>query len=161
MAKVSSASKPIFINHETRFYHNYDGPMRFYTYDSTMYAPTFPLEWYKDHLPTTGPDSCQNCKTFGCWNGAFLGYCVGCADKYNGTRGNGFIFYGEEKKKENNSKSAFSTYLKDVELDKIGDKKVFDTQLAIDEINSHDLYDAQDYFTVGYGSSYDGGYDSY
>lgn len=153
------------VNHETRFYHNYDGSMKFYKYDTELYAPTFPLEWAKNHFPETGPECCKMCKTFGFWNGVFVGYCAKCAEQYKGKRGNGFIFYGEEKTNKKNENSAFFTYLKDVDFDKIGDKNSFDSAAVIAEINSYEPECKEEYeWTVegnGYGSNYDGGYDSF
>jgi hypothetical protein len=129
-----------------------------------MYAPTFPVDWAKDHLLGTGPECCKNCKSFGFWNGVFIGYCKSCAEKYNGLRGNGFIFYGEEKKSEKeNPNAAFSTYLNDVDLDEIGDKNICDTAALIDEINNcyPDDFPDEGLIVSNYGSNYDGGYDSY
>lgn len=153
-----------YVCHTTFFHHNYQGDLLYYKYDDQMYAPTFPLAWAKDHLPNTGPESCKICNTFGLWNGAFVGYCKGCAEKYNGARGDGFIFYGEEKKNEiENPNAAFSSYLKDVDLDQIGDKNLCDTGALIDEINNYYPDDREDQCCtmVGFGSNYDGGYDSY
>jgi hypothetical protein len=118
-------------------------------------------------LPNTGPECCKDCKTFGYWNGAFVGYCATCAEKYEGKRGNGFIFYGEEKMIVENSNSAFYTYLRDIDLDNIGDKEIFDSAALIEEINAaDDSEEEQEEFdcfgcTAYYGSDYNGGYDSY
>ena len=154
-------------SHETNFYHNYDGSLKLYKYDAELYAPTFPLDWAKNHLPNTGPESCNRCKTFGFWNGVFVGYCVDCAEQYDGKRGNGFIFYGEERKKEETSNSAFSTYLNDVDFSELGDRNILDTEALIDELNSYEPEDSSHEEVGwhidcgGYGSNYDGGYDSY
>jgi len=157
-----------FQSHETYYYHTYEGDMKYYEYDKTFYAPTFPMAWAKNHLLTTGPECCKDCKTFGYWNGVFIGYCTKCAVKYEGKRGNGFIFYGEEKKVVENSNSAFYTYLRDIDLDSIGDKEIFDSAALIDEINryeSDEEIDQEEFDCFGctayYGSNYDGGYDSY
>lgn len=158
-----------FKSHETYYYYTYCGVMKYYEHDKEFYAPTFPIEWANDHLAETGPECCKTCKTFGFWNGVFVGYCTKCAEKYDGERGNGFVFYGEEKQIIENSNSAFSTYLKDVNLDDIGDKKIFDSSALIDELNDYqsDKESEQELeidcfgFNLYYGSNYDGGYDSY
>jgi len=120
-----------------RYHRNHGGKVLFYTYNNELYAPTFPEEWAKDFKPETGPANCSDCGTFGVWNAAFLGYCVKCAEKYNGERGNGFSFYGKEKEEENKN-SAFNTYLKDVDLYEIGDTGIFDTAALIDEIQTYE-----------------------
>ena len=157
-----------FRSHETYYYHTYEGDMKYYEYDKIAYAPTFPMEWAKNHLPNTGPECCRTCKTFGFWNGAFIGYCSKCAAKYEGKRGNGFVFYGEEKMIVENPTSAFYTYLRDIDLDAIGDKEIFDSAALVDEINkaADDSEGEQEEFdcfgcTAYYGSDYNGGYDSY
>lgn len=159
------AQPTTYVNHETSFYHNYNGTMKYYKYDAELYAPTFPLEWAKNHLAGTGPECCKMCKTFGLWNGVFIGYCAKCAEHYKGKRGNGFIFYGEEKTNEKNTNSAFSTYLKDVDFYEIGDKNLFDSSSIIEELSSYEPEYKEEYeWTVegnGYGSNYDGGYDSF
>jgi hypothetical protein len=155
-------AQPANVSHELYFHHNYQGDMLFYNYDGTKYAPTFPLVWAKDHLTGTGPESCAMCKTIGYWNGVFVGYCVKCAEQYNCERGNGFIFYGEEKRNKKNLKSARFTYMKDVDLNEIGNKEICDTQAIIDEINSYkqeETYETS--LDAPYGSNYNGGYDSY
>ena len=122
-----------------RYHRNHGGKILFYTYNNVLYALPFPEEWAKDFKPETGPANCSDCGTFGVWNAAFLGYCVKCAEKYNGERGNGFIFYGTEKKiNKENKNSAFNTYLKDVDLDEIGDTELCDTAALMDEIQSYE-----------------------
>ena len=196
---------PLVVRHHV----NYAGRCNYYSYNNELYAPTFPEAWAKDHLPGTGPECCAECKTFGFWNGVFLGYCVKCSDQYHGDRGNGFIFYGEEKKSaaylEN---AAFNSYLRDVDFSEIGDVDFMDTAAIIEELNAFDPYDIEcgikrkpkknsaikfvknihiqylddvvedddeegdsysleevewfeDRIGCGYGSNYDGGYDSY
>jgi hypothetical protein len=154
-----------FQSHETYYYHTYEGYMKYYEYDKIAYAPTFPIAWAKNHLPNTGPECCKTCKTFGFWNGAFIGYCSKCSEKYEGKRGNGFVFYGEEKKKLENSSSAFYTYLRDIDLDNIGDKEIFDSAALVAEINAPEEESEEEFDCFGctayYGSDYNGGYDSY
>jgi len=112
--------------------------MRYYSYDNELYAPCFPIDWAKNHLPNTGPVHCETCKDVGTWNGVFLGYCIPCADQYSGQRGNGFIFYGEEKMSSHTIKhSAMNTYLKDADWEKIGDPEIFDTAAFLRRINTY------------------------
>jgi hypothetical protein len=126
--------------HYDKHYKNY------YVYNNVFYCLTFPKEWASSHLPNSGPSECELCQKVGFWNGAFIGYCVKCADIYNFERGMGFIDIGEEniyenyyikQKKEKNpikidkntfmEKSAFSTYLKNVNPDDIGNKEICDS----------------------------------
>ena len=110
---------------------------QYYYYDGELYTRTFPIEWAKNHLPDTGPKECGNCALLGCWNGVFIGYCLNCSFyEYNGERGRGFIegkeydgkvFDDEELIKS--YASAFDTYLKDINLDDIGDKDFMDSAL--------------------------------
>ena len=149
---------------------------KFYNYKGELYTRTFPVEWAKSHLPKTGPSECNNCSYFGSWNGVFIGYCANCAIySYNGERGCGFIGLGKENLSEKieNCTSAFDSYLKDIKMDEIGDKKIMDTAniIMIEEINAYadtlfnqvtdkpHVYERYD--DCMYGSNYDGGYDSY
>jgi len=106
----------------------------------------FPLQWtleekttyiYYDNekiLFTTGPLHCNNCKLYGYYNGVFIGYCINCAEEFEYKRGNGMTdLVGLELNedmvafdltnivKEN---SMWNTYLKNVNLDDIGDEKL-------------------------------------
>jgi hypothetical protein len=101
----------------------------------------FPLEWvlHKNsflvygEVHTPGPNSCDNCKSFGYYKGVFIGYCMNCANCFKYKRGNGMTDLCKEVdenmkafdlsnyKKEN---SMWNTYLKDVNLNKIGDDKL-------------------------------------
>jgi hypothetical protein len=144
-----------------------------YRYKDELYTYTFPIEWAKTHLPKSGPAECGNCAYFGSWNGVFIGYCANCAHYfYKGERGRGFIGLGIENSSEDYV-SVFDTYLKDVNFDDIGDKKIMDTKniIMIEEINAYadKLFDQvtdkphvyERYDSCCYGSNYDGGYDSY
>jgi hypothetical protein len=112
----------------------------------------------------------------------FLGYCANCADyEYNGERGRGFIDCGREDEAEEvkHFPSAFDTYLKDVSLDDVGDKDFMDSakMLLIEEANAYieacewEEPDSEDESVEvgwcidrcggGYGSNFNGGYDSY
>ena len=97
----------------------------YYCYDEELYASHFPLEWAKNQLANTGPKQCFSCSSVGMWNGVFIGYCCYCAKLYKGKRGPGFVSYGIEGFAEDTSFNAFNTYLKDVEMDEIGDKENF------------------------------------
>jgi hypothetical protein len=101
----------------------------------------FPLEWalFKNsfliygEIYNTGPIYCKNCKLFGYQNGVFIGYCMNCASSFNYKRGNGMTDLNIEVdenmialdllnyKKEN---SMWKTYLKNVNLNEIGDNKL-------------------------------------
>ena len=156
---------------------NKDNKDKYYKYDNELYTGTFPVDWAKNHLPKTGPKECQNCSYFGSWNGVFIGYCANCAVySYNGERGCGFIGLGKENicDEVESYTSVFDTYLKDVKMDEIGDKKIMDTAniIMIEEINAYaDVLFKQDsyserhvyerYDDCMYGSNYDGGYDSF
>ena len=162
---------------EVRFHRSHTGNVIYYTYNNELYAPTFPVEWAQNHLEKTGPEYCIRCKIYGHWNGVFVGYCSACATDYNGERGNGFIFYGEEKgdneENKENTKSAFNTYLKDVDFSEIGDIDLYDSEKTILMINSYPLHgsdeerDEEEDVCVSWSidrhssCSYDGGYDSY
>jgi hypothetical protein len=142
-----------------------------------LYTSTFPIEWAKNHLPETGPTECTNCCYFGSWNGVFIGYCSNCAIyNYNGERGRGFIGLGIENNCQEVEKytGAFDSYLKDIKLDDIGDKRMMDTAniIMIEEINAYadtlfkqesysERHVYERYDEPQYGSNYDDGYDSY
>jgi len=106
----------------------------------------FPIDWIfneetiyshfgKNNI--TGPQDCDNCKYYGYYNGVFIGYCLNCADKLEYERGNGMTPIGPgieldetmvafdltNYKKEN---SMWNTYLKDVNLNEIGDEKLYE-----------------------------------
>jgi len=159
-------------------YHYRNGKPAYYSYDEELYCGTFPEEWAENHLLGTGPKDCTNCALYGSWNGVFLGYCANCANyEYEGECGRGFINCGKENDAEEvqHFPSAFDTYLKDVSLDDVGDKDFMDSALMmnIEEANAYieacELEEPQDdpvevgWFLDygGYGSNYDGGYDSY
>lgn len=100
----------------------------FYQYEGELYAKQFPKEWAQTHAKGTGPNACANCRDVGSWNGVFIGYCTNCAEmEYQLCRGHGFIKPGKEAIKDNANTSAFQTYLKDVVMDSIGDKDMFDS----------------------------------
>ena len=54
----------------------------YYSYNGILYTITFPYEWAKKHIATTGPEECLNCKKYGFYNGVFVGYCYNCATDY-------------------------------------------------------------------------------
>jgi len=68
---------------------------------------------------------------YGGWNGVFCIYCVNCAQNvYQGTRGNGvygYIYEGECGD-SNNPFAATNTYLKDIKIDDIGDREMYDSR---------------------------------
>jgi len=100
------------------------GKRSYYCYGEDLYAGTFPEEWAQDHAPGTGPGECEDCRVRGSWNGVFMLYCANCAiNVYNGERGKGAISPGEEYDGDENRefRSAFKTYLYDVNLNDVGD----------------------------------------
>ena len=106
---------------------------RYYIVDNELYCKQFPKSWAVSHLSGTGPKDCLNCKSFGSWNGVFIGYCVNCAlDEYEGQRGRGMTgMFGRDMEYSNDEvhcfPSAFDTYLKDIKLHEIGDKSIVDS----------------------------------
>ena len=175
--KMSNSQNSIVMNSSEVVYNvieNVDkNKTNYYMYNGELYTETFPMEWAKTHLPKTGPNECNNCAYFGSWNGVFIGYCANCAlYEYKGKRGGGFIGLGKEHLSENYT-SVFDTYLKDVGMDDIGDKKIMDTAniIMIEEINAYadTLFEQatekphvyERYDDCQYGSNYDGGYNSY
>lgn len=64
---------------------------------SSIYSPNYPKEWIdmdsiislynEDHY--VGKDSCNNCKSYGCFEGVFYGLCSNCSSFiYEGKHGN-------------------------------------------------------------------------
>lgn len=172
-----SQSQNSIVMNSSEVVHNENEP-KYYIHKDELYTGTFPMEWAKTHLPKTGPNECNNCAYFGSWNGVFIGYCANCAHYlYNGERGRGFIGLGKENVFEEgeNYTSVFDTYLKDIKMDDIGNKKIMDTAniIMIEEINEYadKLFEQvkkrevphvyERYDDCQYGSNYDGGYDSY
>ena len=93
----------------------------------------YPLDWIFDEsylydddgkICGTGPLHCSFCKEHGYYNGVFIGYCERCAAEFNdGERGYGLNILNnniDDIDKEN-SNSIWNTYLKDVNLNEIGD----------------------------------------
>ena len=175
------------------------GKPHYYSYNEELYTWSFPKEWAQTHLPDTGPNECNNCATFGCWNGVFVGYCANCAlYVYEGRRGRGFIDLGKEYAEEDALEypSAFDTYLVDIDLVDVGDTDFCNsaTMIVPENDDLDDSYfdsekvesESEDEFMeysvgpyddphadcpeeygfssngyYGYGSNYDGGYNSY
>jgi len=144
----------------------------YYMYDGEKYAPTFPLELVKTFRKGCGPKECGNCSHFGRWNGVIIGICANCATEYAFVYGPGFISIGREYTLSPHWKTginAFDTYLKDVNLDNIGDKTIYDSRLEQKDQDEEQVeYDdcSEEYGIVGiaeYVSSFDchAGYDSY
>lgn len=79
---------------------------------STPYHQCFPKEW--EHLPHTGPESCNGCAFYGTLEDEFIGYCANCAGEYDGERGPGLLGDGLELCLNDmvNTLSIYKTYLK-------------------------------------------------
>lgn len=95
----------------------------FKTYNNELYALEFPDEWMKNHEQGTGPE-CYNCLDYASWRGVLIGYCPNCAKRYEGfSRGIGFYGKAVEYAVKDRplEKSAYKTYLKDADLNTIGD----------------------------------------
>jgi len=95
------------------------------TYRGFKYHINFPDEWILHEKQNTGRN-CENCignadsHGFALWRGIILGYCANCSIyDYEGQRGAGFCGQGVEVKNE--YCSAYDLYLKNVDLDTIGD----------------------------------------
>ena len=81
------------------------------------YIKEFPDEWINDELDDTGPKNCIECVCYGSYKGIMIGYCVGCAERHETQRGNGFEEIGREHPDhDEDSQSAWDTYLKDVDI---------------------------------------------
>jgi hypothetical protein len=63
-------------------------------YDNTKYLESFPDEWIFNEIHPS-LKNCKTCLFHGKLDDIFIGYCVPCAEKYNGTRGRGFYYPGE------------------------------------------------------------------
>ena len=98
------------------------------TYKGYKYHLNFPNEWILNEEENTGRD-CNNCvdKTntgYAMWRGIILGYCANCCQfNYEGTRGIGFMGRAVEVECSRDilGKSVFKTYLKDINLEEVGD----------------------------------------
>jgi hypothetical protein len=98
----------------------------------TYYDIHYPLDWIFDENYSydegnhyiTGPLHCQFCKEQGYYNGVFIGYCDVCAAEFkDGERGYGINILNNnivDLDKENTN-SIWNTYLKNVDLNEIGD----------------------------------------
>lgn len=111
---------------------------KYYYRDKIRYAIQFPERWARYHYPNTGPIECITCSKYGFWNDVFVCYCVKCANIYNYERGGGVykgLQFGEYGTHQPYIDSACNTYLKDVLLDKIGDRTLFDSvnQLGLED----------------------------
>jgi hypothetical protein len=107
----------------------------------------FPVQWifdekrqfYDDRDWITGPFYCNYCRSQGMWNGVFIGYCNSCAEIHEYKRGRGLFGYTTDKgipyevhhimNRRNilditYNLSIFDTYLKNVDVDKIGDAEL-------------------------------------
>lgn len=131
------------VNFQDIVFHYRKGNRVFYSYDEELYCATFPEEWARNHLAGTGPKDCKVCACVGSWNGAFIGYCVGCCQKYFGKRGRGLISYGKEINNDKTIPSIFETYLKDVDPYDVGDTDYMDTALAVNQLD-FEKYDLED-----------------
>jgi hypothetical protein len=145
-----------------------NGVDAYYVYDGEKYAPTFPIQLAKNFKEGTGPKECENCDYFGRWNGVIIGLCVNCAEHvYNFEYGPGFISLGCEftdNSDWNNGIRAFDTYLKDIDLDTVGDKNIYDSRKEVvienEEYWSRYGDDCPDEYGIQGSSETYGGFDS-
>mgnify|MGYP001441271038 CR=1 FL=1 len=64
--------------------------MNFKIVDNYKYFKSFPDAWINEEsLDKIGPRYCDNCRCYGTINNIFIGYCLNCANIFNGTRGYG------------------------------------------------------------------------
>ena len=117
----------------------------FYVFEEDLYDSHFPEEWLDDHeKKEIGPKYCAGCRE-GSWNGVFFAYCLWCSFQDDeGKFGPGLIRKGDEATMEEykqyeiscgkmprssscSVKSVFSTYMKGVRLNEIGDTDICDT----------------------------------
>jgi hypothetical protein len=159
----------------------------YYVHKECLYSVYFPEKWAVETIECTGPECCPTCQEFGFWNGVFIAYCYQCAVHcYRGERGRGMIGCGIEATYEDTMHipSMFETYLKDVDLDMIGDTNLEDTRKRLmDESNIQSIVDFQNEYLeslnkniedspeyplnydikhqLSYGSQLNGGYDSH
>ena len=63
-------------------------------YDNTKYLESFPDEWIFNDIHSS-LKNCKTCLFHGKLDDIFIGYCVPCAEKYNGARGRGFYYPGK------------------------------------------------------------------
>jgi hypothetical protein len=171
--------------------YSFEKPVQYgdtYFHDYICYHKNFPEEWAVNHRNGTGPSQCENCFEYGSVNGVFIGYCVNCAQyDYSGKRGRGFIDSGIELKEEDCSEydipfytseypSIFETYLKGVDITKIGVATEKENQEKVGESESeenHEYPELDEYdiygpsCTLDYAldscifSDFDGGYNDY
>lgn len=143
-------------NPQEFIYYVRDGKRAYYSYDGELYAAHFPEEWAQNHEDCTGPKYCGNCAYFGHWNGVFIGYCGNCAKHvYKGERGRGFIDVGKENDDEIvlDYKSVFSTYLRGVGPNDIGDPELYDSSAIVNSFEAS--FTAIEEFILPEGGPYD------
>ena len=159
----------------------------YYVHKDNLYSVYFPEKWAVEPIECTGPECCASCQEYGFWNGVFIAYCYQCAvHSYHGKRGRGMVGCGVEANYADTMHipSMFETYLKDVDLDTIGDINIEDTRKRLNDVsNMQSIFDFQneyldslneivddspeypfDYdrkYQVSYGSQMNGGYDSH
>lgn len=114
--------------------------MNYYEHDGELYSTYFPKSWAENHHPHTGPKDCETCTWYGKLNGVFIGYCVNCAAcEYEFSRGHGFINPGVELELANVARArAMETYLCNVDLDTVGDKKLLENDDLLSEASEYD-----------------------
>lgn len=108
----------------------------YYSYKDKYYTIQFPLEWVINEKEKTGLNGCNVCYYHGRLNGVFIGYCTDCAiDAYNYERGHGFINGVEDIDESRKETSASHTYLRHVNIENVGDKKIFNTDRFIKSVS--------------------------
>jgi hypothetical protein len=123
----------------------------YYIHKGVLYTQTFPKKWVRHCINGTGPHNCFQCMEHGFWNGVFIGYCKDCALLYQGNRGRGFVSTGVEYYGPNIAyvPSIFSTYMKGIALNNIGDINIVDSAslcMTDEPLYHNDDFDSETYF---------------
>ena len=128
------------LNPKEFYYVFKNGKKKYYIHNFELYTSCFPEEWASNHVRGTGPKDCDNCKEYGSLNEVFIGYCSNCAFyEYKGKRGRGFISYGVENTSNDVKKfsSVFKTYLKNINLENVGNMNADDISTATYDVESN------------------------
>jgi hypothetical protein len=147
----------------------------YYSYESQLYHPLFPIDWARNHKPNTGPFQCEDCRENRSWNGIFFGYCDQCLSQYEINSSMITIskqYYDAVKElgftpiKDELDNPINEVEIKDameIDIESLDGAESNETDYHAWETSSECEDDDADSITIeyGYGSNYNGGYDSY